>query len=222
MNKLTHIAFIMDGNGRWGKKKGKSRNFGHFKGVETVKKIVKSAIKLNIPIVTFYVFSSENWKRPKQERSYLFKLIKNYFDREIENIINQGIKINILGEIKKFSSDLKFTLEKTTKLTKKNKKIIVNLDLNYGSKIEIFQTLKKTKKKLTIKNFEKNLYTKGMPNPDILIRTGGHQRLSNFLLWQLAYTELFFLKKLWPDFNTKDLSAIIKKFKKIQRNYGNI
>ena len=222
MNKLTHIAFIMDGNGRWGKKKGKSRNFGHFKGVETVKKIVKSAIKLNIPIVTFYVFSSENWKRPKNEKSYLFKLIKNYFDREIENIINQGIKINILGEIKKFSSDLKFTLEKTTKLTKKNKKIIVNLALNYGSKIEIFQTLKKTKKKLTIKNFEKNLYTKGMPNPDILIRTGGHQRLSNFLLWQLAYTELFFLKKLWPDFNTKDLSAIIKKFKKIQRNYGNI
>ncbi len=222
MNKLTHIAFIMDGNGRWGKKKGKSRNFGHFKGVETVKKIVKSAIKLNIPIVTFYVFSSENWKRPKHERSYLFKLIKNYFNREIENIINQGIKINILGEIKKFSSDLKFTLENTTKLTKKNKKIIVNLALNYGSKIEIFQTLKKTKKKLTIKNFEKNLYTKGMPNPDILIRTGGHQRLSNFLLWQLAYTELFFLKKLWPDFNTKDLSAIIKKFKKIQRNYGNI
>ena len=222
MNKLTHIAFIMDGNGRWGKKKGKSRNFGHFRGVETVKKIVKSAIKLNIPIVTFYVFSSENWKRPKNEKSYLFKLIKNYFDREIENIINQGIKINILGEIKKFSSDLKFTLEKTTKLTKKNKKIIVNLALNYGSKIEIFQTLKKTKKKLTIKNFEKNLYTKGMPNPDILIRTGGHQRLSNFLLWQLAYTELFFLKKLWPDFNTKDLSAIIKKFKKIQRNYGNI
>ena len=222
MNKLTHIAFIMDGNGRWGKKKGKSRNFGHFKGVETVKKIVKSAIKLNIPIVTFYVFSSENWKRPKHEKSYLFKLIKNYFDREIENIINQGIKINILGEIKKFSSDLKFTLEKTTKLTKKNKKIIVNLALNYGSKIEIFQTLKKTKKKLTIKNFEKNLYTKGMPNPDILIRTGGHQRLSNFLLWQLAYTELFFLKKLWPDFNTKDLSTIIKKFEKIQRNYGNI
>ena len=153
MNKLTHIAFIMDGNGRWGKKKGKSRNFGHFKGVETVKKIVKSAIKLNIPIVTFYVFSSENWKRPKHEKSYLFKLIKNYFDREIENIINQGIKINILGEIKKFSSDLKFTLEKTTKLTKKNKKIIVNLALNYGSKIEIFQTLKKNKEKTYYKKF---------------------------------------------------------------------
>ncbi len=222
MNKLNHIAFIMDGNGRWGKKKGKSRNFGHLKGVETVKKIVKSAIKLKIPIVTFYVFSSENWKRPKHERSYLFRLIKNYFNREIENIIKQGIKINILGEIQKFSSDLKFTLENSSKLTKKNKKIIVNLAINYGSKMEIFQTLKKSKKKLTVKNFENNLYTKGMPDPDILIRTGGHQRLSNFLLWQLAYTELFFLKKLWPDFNSKDLSIIVKKFKKIKRNYGNI
>ena len=222
MNKLNHIAFIMDGNGRWGKKKGKSRNFGHLKGVETVKKIVKSAIKLKIPIVTFYVFSSENWKRPKHERSYLFRLIKNYFNREIENIIKQGIKINVLGEIQKFSSDLKFTLENSSKLTKKNKKIIVNLAINYGSKMEIFQTLKKSKKKLTFKNFENNLYTKGMPDPDILIRTGGHQRLSNFLLWQLAYTELFFLKKLWPDFNSSDLSIIVKKFKKIQRNYGNI
>tara|TARA_Y200000002_G_scaffold68632_1_gene53403 strand:- start:8109 stop:8777 length:669 start_codon:yes stop_codon:yes gene_type:complete len=222
MNKLNHIAFIMDGNGRWGKKKGKSRNFGHLKGVETVKKIVESSIKLNIPIVTFYVFSSENWKRPKNERNYLFKLIKNYFKKEIKNIINQGIRINILGEIKKFSSDLKFTLDRSTKLTKKNKKIIVNLAINYGSKMEIFQTFKKSKKNLTIKSFEKNLYTKGMPDPDILIRTGGHQRLSNFLLWQLAYTELFFLQKLWPDFNSKDLSLIVKRFKKIQRNYGNI
>ena len=222
MNKLNHIAFIMDGNGRWGKKKGKSRNFGHLKGVETVKKIVESSIKLNIPIVTFYVFSSENWKRPKNERNYLFKLIKNYFKKEIKNIINQGIRINILGEIKKFSSDLKFTLDRSTKLTKKNKKIIVNLAINYGSKMEIFQTFKKSKKNLTIKSFEKNLYTKGMPDPDILIRTGGHQRLSNFLLWQLAYTELFFLQKLWPDFNSKDLSLIVKRFKKIKRNYGNI
>ena len=222
MNKLNHIAFIMDGNGRWGKKKGKGRNFGHLKGVETVKKIVKSSIKLNIPIVTFYVFSSENWKRPQNEKSYLFNLIKNYFLKEINIIVKQGIKINILGEIKKFTSDLKSTLENSARLTKKNKKIIVNLAINYGSKMEIFQTLKKTKKKLSLKNFEKNLYTKGMPNPDILIRTGGHQRLSNFLLWQLAYTELFFLKKLWPDFNSRDLSNIVRKYKKIKRNYGNI
>ncbi len=222
MNRLNHVAFIMDGNGRWGKKKGKGRNFGHLKGVETVKKIVKSSIRLNIPIITFYVFSSENWKRPKNERSYLFKLIKNYFIKEIESIVKQNIRLNILGESKRLSSDLKSTLKKTTLLTKKNKKIIVNLAINYGSKVEIFQALKKTKHKLSISNFEKNLYTKNMPNPDILIRTGGYQRLSNFLLWQLAYTELFFLKKLWPDFKSTDLLSIIKRYKNIKRNYGKI
>ena len=222
MNKLNHIAFIMDGNGRWGKKKGKKRNFGHLKGVETVKKIVKASIKFKIPIITFYVFSSENWKRPNNEKSYLFKLIKNYFSKEIKSIIKQEIKINILGEIKKFSSDLKSTLKKTEKLTNKNKKIIVNLAINYGSKKEILQAFAKLKKKISLKNFEKKLYTKNMPDPDILIRTGGYQRLSNFLLWQLAYAELFFLKKLWPDFNSNDLKKIIKKFKNIQRNYGKV
>ena len=222
MNKLNHIAFIMDGNGRWGKKKGKGRNFGHLKGIETVKKIVKESIRLNIPIITFYVFSSENWKRPKYEKAYLFKLIKNYFLKEIKSIISQGIKINILGEIKKFSPDLKQALKESIQLTVKNKKIIVNLAINYGSKTEIFQALKKTRKNLNIKNFKKNLYTKNMPDPDILIRTGGFQRLSNFLLWQLAYTELFFLKKLWPDFNSNDFKKIIIKYRNIRRNYGNI
>jgi len=222
MNKLNHIAFIMDGNGRWGKKKGKGRNFGHLKGIETVKKIVKESIRLNIPIITFYVFSSENWKRPKYEKAYLFKLIKNYFLKEIKSIISQGIKINILGEIKKFSPDLKQVLKESIQLTVKNKKIIVNLAINYGSKTEIFQALKKTRKNLNIKNFKKNLYTKNMPDPDILIRTGGFQRLSNFLLWQLAYTELFFLKKLWPDFNSNDFKKIIIKYRNIRRNYGNI
>ena len=222
MNKLNHIAFIMDGNGRWGKKKGKGRNFGHLKGVETVKKIVSASVKLKIPVITFYVFSSENWKRSRNEKSYLFKLIKNYFSREIKNIIHQGIKINILGELSKFSNDLKLTLKNSINLTKKNKKIIVNLAINYGSKNEITRALKKIKKKINIKNFEKNLYTKNIPEPDILIRTGGYQRLSNFLLWQLAYTELFFLKKLWPDFTSNDLLRVIKKYKTIQRNYGKI
>ena len=222
MNTVNHVAFIMDGNGRWGKKKNKGRNYGHLKGVEVVQKIVKTSIKLNIPIITFYVFSSENWKRPRNERSYLFKLIKTYFKKEIKNIVNQGIKINILGEFKKFSSDLKLVLRKTENHTKKNNKIIVNLAINYGSKKEIFNAFKKSRKKLNLKNFEKNLYTKNIINPDILIRTGGYQRLSNFLLWQMAYTELFFLKKLWPDFNSTDLLKIINKFKKIKRNYGNI
>ena len=222
MNKLNHVAFIMDGNGRWGEKKGKGRNYGHFKGVEVVKKIVKSSLKLNIPILTFYVFSSENWKRPKKEVFYLFQLIKNYFEREIENIVKEDIKVNILGESNKLPAGVKNTLKKTTYLTNKNKKIIVNLALNYGSKNEIINSFKKIKNKISIKNFEQNLYTKNMPNPDILIRTGGRKRLSNFMLWQLAYTELYFLKKLWPDFNSNDLKKILDNFKDIKRNYGNI
>ncbi len=222
MNKLNHVAFIMDGNGRWGEKKSKGRNYGHFKGVEVVKKIVKSSLKLNIPILTFYVFSSENWKRPKKEVFYLFQLITNYFEREIENIVKEGIKVNILGESNRLPEGVKNTLKKTVYLTNKNKKIIVNLALNYGSKNEIINSFKKIKDKISIKNFEKNLYTKNMPDPDILIRTGGRQRLSNFMLWQLAYTELYFLKKLWPDFNSKDLKKILGNFKNIKRNYGNI
>ena len=222
MNRLNHIAFIMDGNGRWGKKKNKSRNFGHLKGVETVKTIVKQSIKLKIPILTFYVFSSENWRRPKSEISFLFKLIKNYFLKEINNVTNQGIKINIIGELKKLPSDLKNILNKTVRSTSKNKKIIVNLALNYGSKREILIAAKKVNKKLSIKNINRNLYTKDLPDPDILIRTGGHQRLSNFMLWQLSYTELFFTKKLWPDFNLKDLKKIITAFKRIKRNFGGL
>ena len=222
MNKLNHVAFIMDGNGRWGKKKNKGRNYGHLKGVETVKKIVTSSLKFKIPIVTFYVFSSENWKRPKKEIFFLFKLIKNYFSQEIHNIIKQGIKINIFGETKKLSTDIKLTLKKTCNLTKNNKKIIVNLAINYGSKNEILNAFKQNKKKISVKNLEKNLYTKDMPDPDILIRTGGHQRLSNFMLWQLAYSELFFLDKLWPDFNKNDLKKIINKYSRGKRNFGSI
>ena len=209
----------MDGNGRWWKRKKKGRNFGHLKGVDTVKKVVKNSIKLKIPFLTFYVFSSENWKRPKQEIFFLFKLIQNYFSKEISNINSQGIRINILGEFRKLPFNIKSILRKTIQRTRKNKKIVVNLAINYGSKKEILNAIKKTKK-VSLKNFEKNLYTKKMPDPDILIRTGGHQRLSNFMLWQLAYAELFFLKKLWPDFNYSDLKQILNKYKKSKRNFG--
>ena len=201
--------------------KKKGRNFGHLKGVDTVKKIVKSSILLKIPFVTFYVFSSENWKRPTNEINFLFKLIRTYFLKEINRVISQGIRVNILGDIEKLPTNLKKILKKSIHLTKKNRKITVNLAINYGSKNEIIMAIKKTKK-VNIKNFESNLYTKSLPNPDILIRTGGHQRLSNFMLWQLAYAELFFLKKLWPDFNQKDLQNVIKKFKKRKRNFGSI
>ena len=222
MNKVNHVAFIMDGNGRWGQRKKKGRNFGHLKGLETVKKVVINSIKLNIPIVTFYVFSSENWKRPRVEINFLFKLINQYFLKEIENVNNQGIKLNILGEFKGLPLTVKKNLKKCIHFTKNNKKIIVNLAINYGSKKEIFNALKKKKSKLSLKKFEKSLYTGNMPNPEILIRTGGHKRLSNFMLWQLAYTELFFINKLWPDFKKKDYISIIKRFKKIKRNFGSI
>ncbi len=222
MNTLNHVAFIMDGNGRWGKKKGKTRNYGHLRGVETVKKIVRTSIKIKIPMLTFYVFSSENWKRPKSEINYLFNLIKIYFLKEIKNIQKQGIKLNILGEKKRLSLEIRNVLKKSLHATKNNKKIVVNLAINYGSKNEILLAFKKIKKKINIKNFEKNLYTKQMPFPDILIRTGGRQRLSNFMLWQLAYTELFFLKKLWPDFTSTDFIRVINKYQKIKRNFGKI
>ncbi len=224
MNKLNHVAFIMDGNGRWGKKRNRGRNFGHLNGVQTVKKIVKSSIKLKIPIMTFYVFSTENWKRPQSEINFLFKLIINYFNKELNNVISNGIKINIIGKTNKLPLKIRSNLKKVIKLTKTNKKIIVNLAINYGSKDEIVNAIEKIKRKknINVKLLSNNLYTFNMPDPDILIRTGGHKRLSNFMLWQLAYAEIYFLDKLWPDFNEKDLKKIINHFKKVKRNFGTI
>ena len=224
MNKLNHVAFIMDGNGRWGEKRGKGRNFGHLNGVKTVKKIVETSLRLKISIVTFYVFSTENWKRPKSEINFLFRLIGNYFKKELNNVISNGIKINIIGKISNLPLSTKSILKNIIHLTSKNKKIIVNLAINYGSKYEITDAFKKINNKriISIKDIEKNLYTGNLPDPDILIRTGGHKRLSNFMLWQLAYSEIFFLDKLWPDFNQNDLKKIVRSFKKVKRNFGSI
>ncbi len=215
----------MDGNGRWGKKRGKSRRFGHLNGVKTIEKIVKSSIKLKIPILTFYTFSTENWKRPKTEINFLFNLIDSYFVKEIDNLIKNNIRINIIGDIKKFPKKIKRRLQESISQTRKCRKILVNLALNYGSKDEIINSIRLMKKKkqtFSTKNFEKNLYTKRMPDPDFLIRTGGKKRLSNFLLWQLAYSELYFIDKLWPDFTTSDFNKIIKNFKRVKRNFGKI
>ena len=224
MNQLNHVAFIMDGNGRWGKKRNKGRNFGHLNGVQTVKKTVQSSIKLKIPVLTFYVFSTENWKRPKSEINFLFKLIINYFNKEISNVVSNGIKINIIGEINKLPIRIKSKLKEVIKITKNNKKINVNLAINYGSKDEIVNSLQKikNKKKITVKSLNKSLYTNNLPDPDILIRTGGHRRLSNFMLWQLAYAEIYFLDKLWPDFNENDLKKIVANYKLVKRNFGSI
>ena len=225
MNKLNHVAFIMDGNGRWGKKKKKNRNSGHYAGVKTVKKIVEASIKLKIPAVTFYVFSTENWKRPKNEIKFLFNLLENFLDKKIKDFNENNIKFKILGNINTLNPILKKKLYKSQEITQKNNKLQVNLALNYGSKYELvdtFKILNKKKKKISIKNIENSLYTAQIPDPDILIRTGDTKRLSNFMLWQLAYSEIYFEKKLWPDFNEKDFLKIINQFKKTKRNYGNI
>lgn len=225
MNKVNHIAIIMDGNGRWGKKKGKSRNFGHLNGVKVIERIVKESIKIKIPILTFYTFSTENWKRPRKEINFLFSLIDKYFIKEINNLIANNIRIKIIGKIKVLPKKVKQRLLDSVKRTKNCKKILVNLAINYGSKDEItnaFMKIKKEKQSISIKNIEKNLYTSKLANPDILIRTGGKKRLSNFLLWQIAYSELYFLDKLWPDFSLKDYKKIINHFKKVKRNFGKV
>ena len=224
MSDLNHIAFIMDGNGRWGIKKKRSRNYGHLEGIKTVQKMVEASIFFKIPIISFYVFSSENWKRPRSETNYLFNLIKIYFKKEIDNIIKNEIKINISGRLNNLPSGIKKTLISAVKKTKKNKKLIVNLAINYGSKNEIIDSVKKLNLKsikINEASIDRNLYL-NQPFPDILIRTGGQKRLSNFMLWQLAYAEIFFLDKLWPDFSKNDLNKIIKKYHKIKRNFGSI
>ena len=224
MNELNHIAFIMDGNGRWGLKKNKNRNSGHLAGVKTVQRIVEASIKYKVPIISFYVFSTENWKRPKTEIKYLFKLIDIYFNKEINNIIKNNIKVIISGRTKKLPANIQNTLKIAVNRTKKYNKLTINLAINYGSKTEIIDAIKKinySSKKITEENIEKNLYS-DLPFPDILVRTGGQKRLSNFMLWQLSYSEIFFLDKLWPDFTKKDLKNIINKFQKVKRNIGSI
>ena len=224
MNYLNHVAIIMDGNGRWGLKKKRSRNFNHLKGLNTVETVIKESIKRKIPFLTLYTFSTENWKRPEKEINFLFDLIRKSLKKNLERIIKQGIKVNIIGKKQGLPADILQIIKIIKKKTQYNKTITLNLALNYGSKEEIIYACKKISKtkRINIKNFENKLYTKDIPDPDILIRTGGTKRLSNFLLWQLAYTEIFFINKLWPDFNENDYNKIIKNFFSIKRNFGNI
>ena len=224
MNPLSHVAIIMDGNGRWGLKHKKSRNAGHKAGLNTVEKIIKETIKNKIKYLTLYAFSTENWKRPKKEINFLFSLLENFLINRIDELHKQNIKLKIIGA-KNFSSKLNNLLNKSEKKTFKNSKLQINLALNYGSKFELisaFKNLSKSKKKINELNLGKYLQTKDIPDPDLLIRTGNTNRLSNFLLWQIAYSEIFFEKKLWPEFNEKDYNKIIRNYKKIKRNFGNI
>ena len=224
MNPLNHVAIIMDGNGRWGLKYKNSRNAGHKAGLQTVEKIIKVTIKNKIKFLTLYAFSTENWKRPKKEINYLFRLLENFLINRIEDLNNQNIKLKIIG-VKNFSKKLNDLLVFSEKKTSKNSKLQINLALNYGSKDEIISACKlmsRKKKNINIKNLSSHLQTKNIPDPDLLIRTGDTKRLSNFLLWQLAYSEIFFEKKLWPAFNENDYKRVIKNFRKIKRNFGSI
>ena len=221
-----HVAIIMDGNGRWGLKKKNSRNLGHKKGIIRVEEVINQSIQKKIKFLTLYTFSSDNWKRPKIEINFLLTLLENYIDEEFNNLKDKNIKIKVLGDISKFPKGLKNKLRKVERLTKNNTIIQINLALNYGSRQELIDAFKKInfikKKIITEKLISNNLYTKNIPDPEILIRTGNTNRLSNFLLWQMNYTEIFFVKKLWPDFNKNDLNKILDKFNRIKRNFGAI
>ncbi len=224
MNPLNHVAIIMDGNGRWGVKNKNSRNAGHKAGLNTVEKIIKESVKNKIKFLTLYAFSTENWKRPKKEIDFLLELLENFLINKLDDLHKQNIKLKIIGR-KKFSKKLNNLLKFAENKTSNNSKIQINLALNYGSKFELINAMKilnKKKIKISEVNLATFLQTKNIPDPDILIRTGNTKRLSNFLLWQIAYSEIFFEKKLWPDFNEKDYNLIIKKFKLIKRNFGNI
>ena len=225
MNPIKHVAIIMDGNGRWGIQNKDSRNLGHREGLNTIEEIIKESIKQNISYLTLFTFSTDNWKRPKKEISFLFNLLENFLLKKIDNLIKNKIKLIFLGNKKKFNKNFQKLLRQSESITINNRGLQINIALNYGSKQEILDSVRiliKKKKKITEQNIQKNLYTKEIPNPDLLIRTGNTKRLSNFLLWQLSYTELFFEKKLWPDFNKNDYKKILKKFRLLKRNFGAI
>ena len=225
MNPIKHVAIIMDGNGRWGLKHNKSRNYGHRAGLKTVEKIIKISIKKKIPYLTLFAFSTENWRRPQKEINFLLKLLENFLQTKLNQLIEQKIKLKIIGDKNKFPKRIKRIINHSEEKTKKNKKLHINLAINYGSKSEIVESIKrilKNKQNVSEKKISSNLYTSNIPDPDILIRTGNTKRLSNFLLWQLAYSEIFFEKKLWPEFNENDYIKILNKFKSIKRNFGRI
>ena len=223
MKPVNHVAIIMDGNGRWGIQNKNNRNLGHKQGLVTLEKIVKKTIKSDIKYLTLFTFSTENWKRPKKEIIYLFSLLNTFLSKKIDEFHNQNIKIKFIGKIKKLNNSLINKIQYAENLTKVNKGLQINVALNYGSKDEIINSIKLIKKKkliFSIKNIENNLYTKNIPDPEILIRTGNTKRLSNFLLWQMSYTEIFFEKKLWPDFNEKDFDRILRSYQNVTRNFG--
>jgi len=225
MNPVNHVAIIMDGNGRWGIKHKNSRNAGHRAGLNNLESIINECLKINIKYLTLYTFSTENWKRPEAEINFLFNLLENFLTNKIDNLIKRNIKLKFIGEISKLPKKLKTIIKNSELKTSKNLSLQVNVALNYGSKNELIKSIKsiyKKKIKINANNIDNNLFTKNIIDPDILIRTGNTQRLSNFMLWQLSYTEIFFEKKLWPDFKANDFKKILNQFRLIKRNFGSI
>jgi len=222
----SHIAIIMDGNGRWGLKKYNDRNKGHYYGLQNINNVIQNCIKLNIKYLTLYTFSTENWNRPKKEIDYLFYLFKLFYKKKFNKINKNNIRIKFIGDLKNIPKDLKKIIKNIQEKTKKSTAITVIFAFNYGAKSELINAfkniIKNKKKKINEELVSNNLYTKNVPNPDILIRTGGEKRLSNFLLWQLSYAELFFINKYWPDFSFLDLKKIINAFSVIKRKFGGI
>jgi undecaprenyl diphosphate synthase len=222
----SHIAIIMDGNGRWGLKKYNDRNKGHYYGLQNINNIIKNCIKLNIKYLTLYTFSTENWNRPKKEIDYLFYLFKYFYKKNFNNLNKNNIRIKFIGNLKNIPKELKNIIKNIQEKTKKNNEITVIFAFNYGAKSELINAfkniLKSKKKEINEELVSNNLYTKNIPDPDILIRTGGEKRLSNFLLWQISYAELFFIDKYWPDFTFLDLKKIVNRFNVIKRKFGGI
>jgi undecaprenyl diphosphate synthase len=222
----SHIAIIMDGNGRWGLKKYNDRNKGHYYGLQNINKVIEHCIKLKINYLTLYTFSTENWNRPKKEIEYLFFLFKFFYQKNFNKINKNNIRIKFIGDLKNIPADLKVIIKKIQEKTKNNNRITVVFAFNYGAKSELINAFKKIHKnknnKISEELISNNLYTKNIPDPDILVRTGGEKRLSNFLLWQLSYAELFFIEKSWPDFNFLDLKKIVNKFSGIKRRFGGL
>ena len=221
-----HIAIIMDGNGRWAKKKFLPRIIGHTNGVKTVKEIVQCARELNIKVLTLYAFSTENWIRPKDEVTGIMNLLKTHLKSELETMLSNKISFNVLGDISKFSKDLQDEIINVMEKTKNNKEMTLNVALNYGARQELVRAFKLLQEKkvtdITEQDITDNLYTKGMPDPDLLIRTSGEMRISNFLLWQIAYSEIYITDVLWPDFTKEEFYKAIIEYQKRERRFGGI
>lgn len=218
-----HIAFIMDGNGRWAKKRGLSRKAGHAEGVKTLEKIINAVFALHIPYVTVYAFSTENWNRPKEEVDALMDLFRKYFDTHFAKLSENGVKINVYGDISAFPEDLRLKIDAITSTEPEKLTGTLNVAMNYGARSEIVRAVNaavKTGKSVDEQSFARLLYSADVPDPDLIVRTSGEQRLSNFMLYQAAYSELYFCKKMWPDFGERELYKALKSYASRNRRYG--